>query len=1650
VFFEPNEEMVFTLKLEGVKEVIPADTYFVDWERRGDDGLSEKGRAALPFPSVGLVLRTKSAKPGFVCIEANVVTKDGKRVPKNHRWEKRVFFMGGAGVRPNEIPMAARPDDYDAFWKKCLDELAAVPLTAEMKPVPCKDDKVRLYAVSIACAGPRPVTGYLTIPVAASAANRMPISAGYRGASEDEQLAPAGGPHDRISMLINPNGYELGRGKEYVKKFFREVAQPGYGYGMGPKQNENPDTSYWKYCALRAIRYLQWLKTLPEWNGRDLTLGGGSQGDWQCYFGAAFVPGVTRMTGNGSWGCDWTGQSTLGRLKSTYRPGCWYPGMAYFDPVFAVDRITCPVDLTFSGLGDYVSPPSSLTLVYRNLKGPKKITYVQGSTHGWRPAGMQRFTVDGGYDAAVKPSAPPVDRRAAQGLFSSPDVAYHLDASRADTLEKDAAGRLVAWRSVNGNGYVFRAGAGAPCVTNTLTGRPVVSFSSCGRVRLTGSAEVPHRTVFLVVRPQAVDFDFMGVWGAKDYDMGLRTAQKSCAWENVTGGPDFNSCGSLMVNGETHADRVPFMLHDVQVLALRHPADLTLWGAKGKTVFVPALGGYIGGRGFDGDVAEVVAFGRLLSEMECRALSAELMAKWMPVGAVSASDPFDIVRAALARGKKDVTVPKRIYSVKPKDGGAYLSLKGLSDVTLDFGGSELRGIVNTCFFRLEACTNVTIRNVTLDYVTLPFTQGEIVAADADRAWTVKLIPGYPAAPDGDDGAWPFQVYDRATLELKNPMRCWDGFKIEKTGSDTYRVSGGRNRRGEVGDYVVWGLPKPKGEQEGDHVSACDAVYSRATVRCVFENVTEYATPGGRAFEEHLTEGNVYRNCSIVRRPPETDPVKRGLKRLRSGNHDAFMSRRAVEGPKILGCTAMYHCDDAVNISGMYGVVYDVKGNKVRLLEYIPSVFHVGDRVQAMSFEGAALPPMKVTAVTAGLAIRDEERAYLQTIGLWRGLANLCRSVVEIEVDDPSKLKRGDAVISDRAQGNGFEIRGCRFGRNRALGIRLRASHGTIADNVIDRPEGVGLFIGPEYEWLEGGLAEDVRIENNVFVGTGLSVGGTAAHRMKIPRAAFRNVIEKGNVFTRTEPVAARLDPIDYIRAELVRGAKRIALPKARYWLTPEPGEGCYLALKNLRDVEIDFGGAEFVGTRTIGMVTLSACTNLTLRNLTIDYADLPFTQAVIEKVDAEKAWDVRVIEGYQCPPVNRLGGYGDAHNNSECFWPIQAYGAKTREPVNYMRFRDHVAIVRTGERTYRITGGQNRRGEVGDIAVWTIREPGHYAASAVGASFCAGCVFENVAVYSTPHGCAFSEGSAEGNVYRNCSIDRRPPETDLFVRAMPRLRSGNHDAFNSRCSYRGPTLEGCTFRYHCDDCVNISGFYAFVTRREGRKLRLVSYGGGLNRISAGDSCQLMTDDGRSLPDANALAVRDAGPVNAEDRRLFPSFRLWEGLTQNISCAIEIELDAERDLPPGSAVISNRRMGNGFVIRGCTMGHNRARGLLVKASDGTIEKNLLEGVEGSGLQISQEYEWMEGGCSRNLVVTGNTFRRNGGGVYLAGNNCRRKPLPADAHLNIDLSGNVFEGGRYGAVVVGCTGLDLRGNEFRDFSGKTYDLTNVADVKRDEKP
>ena len=465
---------------------------------------------------------------------------------------------------------------------------------------------------------------------------------------------------------------------------------------------------------------------------------------------------------------------------------------------------------------------------------------------------------------------------------------------------------------------------------------------------------------------------------------------------------------------------------------------------------------------------------------------------------LAATDPIGFVRGALARGERQIVVPRGLYRVRPDgtDPKVYFRLAGLSDVTVDFSGSDLIGLVRTRFFDLSGCTNVTIRNVSLDFDELPFTQAVIERVDAERGWDVRVIDGYPCPGvvkgrlgiDNHDDFWPIQAYDAKTLELKNPMRYRGDVSIVRTGERTYRIAGGLDRRGDVGDIAVWSVLEDRLPTLSENVNA---------FRCkdlVLENVTQYATPHGRAFIDWESANTTYRRCRVVRRPPETDPVKRGLKRLRSGNHDAFISKNAYVGPKLIGCEAEYHCDDCVNISGAYQVVYSCQGDEVRVFVHGTwgLQLDVGDSCQVLTPGGQTPPNVRILAVHPGSSVTAEESRYLVSIGLWPGIAQDMRRSYVLKLDRAADFPRGTLLASEGRMGNGFLIRDCRFGSTRARGLLLKASEGRVENCRVMKP----VCLTTEYEWLSSGIARNVIFRGNVFE-SGLKRGGTAAKGIRL-------------------------------------------------------------------------------------------------------------------------------------------------------------------------------------------------------------------------------------------------------------------------------------------------------------------------------------------------------------------------------------------------------------------------------------------------------------------------------------------------------------------------------------------------------------------------
>lgn len=400
VSYKVGEKIDFTLSLKGMA-ALPDGDWSVGWQLTGDDGQQRRGKSAIALDKP-VKVSTKLTKPGFVRLEAYLLDAAGKKVLRDmpapgENWHnvKEVFFDGGAGADVAKLRQGdPEPTDFDAYWAKQKAALAKVPVKAQRTEVKSPNPKVRLYAVRVDCAGGRPVTGYMSVPVECEGGKKVHARVSFDGYGTPIQRPPASVWNVwAIDFHINAHGYELGQDEAYYKKFFEGIKSNGKDYAYDPVQNANPDTAYFHGMALRVMRALEYIESMPEWNGTKIDVEGGSQGGLQTVWAAALNQHVTDANPGFVWCCD-IGKKGEGRQKSVAEPSPT-TGLRYYDAANHAKRITAKVHVPRAGLGDYLCPPSGLAVFFNSLKtAQKKIDWVQGSRHGYVPPKEEESDVE--------------------------------------------------------------------------------------------------------------------------------------------------------------------------------------------------------------------------------------------------------------------------------------------------------------------------------------------------------------------------------------------------------------------------------------------------------------------------------------------------------------------------------------------------------------------------------------------------------------------------------------------------------------------------------------------------------------------------------------------------------------------------------------------------------------------------------------------------------------------------------------------------------------------------------------------------------------------------------------------------------------------------------------------------------------------------------------------------------------------------------------------------------------------------------------------------------------------------------------------------------------------------------------------------------
>ncbi len=498
--------------------------------------------------------------------------------------------------------------------------------------------------------------------------------------------------------------------------------------------------------------------------------------------------------------------------------------------------------------------------------------------------------------------------------------------------------------------------------------------------------------------------------------------------------------------------------------------------------------------------------------------------------------------------------------------------------------------------------------------------------------------------------------------------------------------------------------------------------------------------------------------------------------------------------------------------------------------------------------------------------------------------------------------------------------------------------------------------------------------------------------------------------------AVAFDLQSFIDARVAAGDTTIVIPPGRHLVTPRDKQ--HLSLRGLRNIVIEATGAELVCTETTRAITIENCENLTLRGLVIDYDPLPFTQARITAISEDQTR----LE------LQTIPGYGDIHPEPV---KMETFASSTNELRNRLTFYGISAEVHGPGRATLVRPASISllsADQVGDIAVlYNEHTPGGFLPHAIMATASRGLSFENVTLYAGPT-FGFFENGCDGSRYINCRVDRRPSHLDYATRGYPRLRSMNADAYHSKNARLGPLYDRCLARYNGDDSIALNGDYHFITRAAGKTLRVLAKYDMTMR--AGDIVQIFTFDGRRLKDKKIVALVRDGSATTEERAFSATKSIFPNHRENgLADAWLVTLDASaEDTPPGSLIASSDSIGSGFIIRNCTLGHNRSRGILVKAGRGEITGNTLSGSIQSSILVSPEYYWLEAGLADDLVIANNTLRDiRGPGIVITALGGDASLAPAGAFRNITIRDNTISGGPApGLLITSVAGLVNKNN------------------------
>lgn len=473
-----------------------------------------------------------------------------------------------------------------------------------------------------------------------------------------------------------------------------------------------------------------------------------------------------------------------------------------------------------------------------------------------------------------------------------------------------------------------------------------------------------------------------------------------------------------------------------------------------------------------------------------------------------------------------------------------------------------------------------------------------------------------------------------------------------------------------------------------------------------------------------------------------------------------------------------------------------------------------------------------------------------------------------------------------------------------------------------------------------------------------------------------------------------------------------------YRLYPGYGSGprpARLSLENARDIVIAGNGAQLLVTNpTVGVFQLDTCSNMIVRDFTIDYETLPFTQGIIKSIVDSAHFVYEIAGGYPKPTdaqfLNTAERWG---------YPVDPLTAGRVREGAYNLYGTADASYING-RSYLITAKRDTSTlRVGDRYVMLARYSGNPQFALPGSTQVS---IIGVTSYAGPSGFVAGQYSAGINLI-NSHAAIKPG----------RWKGLNADGMHIQSARVGVWAENSSFEGLSDDGANFYTIPFAVTEvLSPTQLRLGILQSRGTAVGEFDLRQLRTGDrlsfmnpqtGAPLADVRVTAVDVAAQTVTLDQ---PVAGVVIGTTKD------------------ATHVYNTSLLGAFHVQGTSFLNGRRYGMMIKASNGQVLGNHFEGLSREAISIYNEPEWPEGHWGGDILIQGNTFIDNGF-EYIYKNSPNRTPgtisiyaqklgdlnvhAAVYAHPRIQILSNSFQGWRGTAVhVANAQDVDIAGNWF----------------------